>query len=251
MQSTLFNSEDPNNFSIPDDFSIDENSNRNFSIVVPTTKVENRKPGTYEDIYSSYKIKHNLYIMNACKMLKAITKKGGIIAMLLDGKNARTTNMLLKLGDKVGKVYIIEISPMTFDKVTEMFRKDARIEVLNEHIGDYVNNHNDPYINLAYFDVMCTFFSSEKTDGSDILIKKFLDQSKVDEMIFAATFCLRGPITMDYAKQKNKILSKLKVMFLLHGFSYKMLLKDSEVIYKGQRANNKGMMFVLFYLNRN
>ena len=88
MQSTLFNSEDPNNFSIPDDFSIDENSNRNFSIVVPTTKVENRKPGTYEDIYSSYKIKHNLYIMNACKMLKAITKKGGIIAMLLDGKNA-------------------------------------------------------------------------------------------------------------------------------------------------------------------
>ena len=70
-------------------------------------------------------------------------------------------------------------------------------------------------------------------------------------MIFAATFCLRGPITMDYVKQKNKILSKLKVMFILHGFYYKMLLKDSEVIYKGQRANNKGMMFVLFYLNRN
>ena len=251
-QKRARNKENEEYFDIPEGFHLDETKKtENFFITLPTNHSINRTPGTYEDVYSKFKVKHNLYIMNSCRLLQAITKeKGGIRALLLDGKFTRTTYALLKLKEKIGRIYIVEINKETFDLITKNLKDYHNISIFNQHIGDFVNMNIDPYINVAYFDVMCSFFTSEKTEGSETIIKKFLAQSKVNEMIFAATFCLRSSLPIDFVKQKRKILSKLKILFLLFGFKPTMLTDNNEVIYKGQRANNQGMMFVLFYLIR-
>ena len=61
--------------------------------------------------------------------------------------------------------------------------KKSNIHCFNCHIKEYIDDLNDPYTNVAYFDIMSTFFTSEKSFGSDIIIHKFLQQSKCDEII--------------------------------------------------------------------
>jgi hypothetical protein len=170
---------------------------------------------------------------------------------VLDGKQHRSTRALLTIKEKISKIYIVEINTKTFETIQHSLKDYTNITVLNQHIGDFIKNNNNPYVNVVYFDVMCSFFSSDLTEGSDAIIELFLQQSKVNEMIFASTFCLRSAFPIVYHKQKKKIISKLKLMFLLNGFNAKMLINDKEVIYKGQRAHNQGMMFVIFYLYRN
>jgi hypothetical protein len=221
-------------------------------LTLPSNKPINRTPGNYEDIYSKYKIKHNLYILHACKLLSTYHESTpSITALVLDGKQHRSTRALLTIKEKISKIYIVEINTKTFETIQHSLKDYTNITVLNQHIGDFIKNNNNPYVNVVYFDVMCSFFSSDLTEGSDAIIELFLQQSKVNEMIFASTFCLRSAFPIVYHKQKKKIISKLKLMFLLNGFNAKMLINDKEVIYKGQRAHNQGMMFVIFYLYRN
>lgn len=70
-----------------------------------------------------------------------------------------------------------------------------KIHCYNCHIKEYVYELNEPSTNVVYFDIMSTLFTSEKSYGSDIIINEFLRQSFVNEMIFAATFCLRNSIS--------------------------------------------------------
>lgn len=216
-------------------------------IVLPTNLPVNRKPGIYDDVYSIYKLKHNSYILNAAKTLK----ENEIRALTLDGKQMRTTKALLQLKEKLKVLYIVEINNETFNILCSKLSGHENIQIYNTHIGDFIKKNIDPKINVVYFDVMCSFFSSEKTEGSDIIIKQFLQQSEVDNMIFAATFCLRNGLSISFSLQKKKILTKLKILFILTGFSKaELLMNEDEVIYKGQKANNMSMMFVLFSLSR-
>ena len=71
-----------------------------------------------------------------------------------------------------------------------------------------------------------------------------------DEIILAATFCLRNSVSQSHEIQQKKILLLLDKIFTANGFLYKSLISNKKLRYKGQNTGNKSMMFVLFYLRR-
>ena len=173
-------------------------NNKEFNplIIIPGRNSKNRIPGNYPDLPTKEKSKNNISILHACKLLKSYYNKHGIIALVLDGKEMRTTNTLKSLGDRLKNIYIVEYNNPTY----ELMLKDKKynIHCFNCHIKEYIDDLTDPYTNVAYFDIMSTFFTSEKSFGSDIIIHKFLQQSECDEIILAATFCLRNSVSQFY-----------------------------------------------------
>lgn len=219
-----------------------------FYIAIPEKIIINRIPGIYEDLFSEAKLKHNSYILHAVRLLKDKYLSQGITALILDGKECRTSKALLQLGSRLTKLHIVEINCRTFNLI-KMFSSDkSNIYVYNQHINQYVESILDPMINVVYFDVMCSYFSSEKSNGSDKIIKEYLDKVKREEIIFAATFCLRNSTSFNFEKQSKEIMIELDEQFKHHGYQSKLLLNKDEITYKGQRANQKGMMFVLYHL---
>ena len=219
------------------------------TIVIPGRINKNRIPGIYPDLPTKEKAKNNISILHACKLLNAYYNEKGINALVLDGKEMRTTRILSSLGKKLKSVNIVEYNNETYEIMLK--KKKPFVHCHNCHIKEYLDELNDPTTNVVYFDIMSTLFSSEKSYGSDIIIHKFLQQSLCDEIILAATFCLRNSISQSYEIQQTKILLLLDKIFVINGFSYKSLLSKKKLRYKGQNTGNKSMMFVLFYLQRN
>lgn len=218
------------------------------TIIIPGREMKNRIPGEYPDLPSKEKAKNNTSILHACKLLKAYHNQTGIKALILDGKEMRTTRTLQSLGTKLKFINIVEYNNQTYEKMVR--KKIPKIHCHNCHIKEYVYELNDPSTNIVYFDIMSTLFTSEKSYGSDIIINEFLRQSCVSEMVFAATFCLRNSISQSYEIQQKKILLLLDKIFVVNGFNSKRLLSKNKLRYKGQNTGNKSMMFVLFYLFR-
>ena len=208
-----------------------------------------RIPGIYPDIFSLKKEENNIFILHACKLLKAYYNEG-IKALILDGYNIRTTKKLLNLKNRLKELIIVEYNKDTFYSILEKIKLYKNIKCFNGHINDYLENKNDPEINVVYFDLMENFFSSGISDGSDYAINQFLYKSDVKEIIFAATFCLRTINNMDFKTQVEKILLGLELIFKGNLFNYKILVKKQDMRYKGQRAPNKALMFVLYLLEK-
>ena len=165
----------------------------------------------------------------------------------------RTTNSLLKLGPILKKLIIIESNKQTYNELSNKISSENynNIELHNCLMDRYLNkiefNQN---INVVYFDLMETFFSSSISHGSDHAINLFLQKVEADEIIFAATFCLRSIHQSKFDIEEKKILLFLGKIFLGNGFQYKQLNYTKKMRYKGQRANNKALMFVLYKLTR-
>ena len=214
-----------------------------------------RIPGKYPDVYSEKKVKNNIYILHACKLLKSYYTNNGITALILDGKEMRTTNTLLKLDSILKKLIIVESNKVTYNEMNSQINSMEngldKIKTHNCLMENYLTNQLDPNINLVYFDLMENFFSSDKSDGSGYSINNFLQKSEVDEMIFAATFCLRSSqVGGTFDIEVKKILIFLKQIFLGNGFDFKLLNNKNSMRYKGQKANNKSLMFVLYKLTK-
>lgn len=222
-------------------------------IVLPGRELKNRIPGSYPDIPTKEKAKNNISILHACKLLQAFNKSDGITALVLDGKEMRTTNTLESLGDILKGVNIVEYNNQTYERMLNKKREkkiNKKIHCHNCHIKEYIDDLNDPNTNVAYFDIMSTLFSSEKSFGSDIIIHEFLRQSEEKEIVLAATFCLRNSAPQSYKIQQNKILLLLGKIFAVNGYKAKILLPKNKLRYKGQNTGNKSMMFVLFFLEK-
>ena len=226
-------------------------NNRNF---LRQKRKRSRRPGIYPDEYSKTKAENNILILHSCKLLDSYYKpEKGITALILDGKEMRTTKSLLYLGKKLKKLIIVESNKSTFNELkdkTEDYH-NIEIDIHNCLMDNYLNkNEFDSNINLVYFDLMENFFSSKASDGSDHAINLFLQKSKVNQIIFAATFCLRSVHKSNFELQKKKILLVLGKIFLGNGFNYEQLNYNEKMRYKGQKANNKALMFVLYKLTK-
>ena len=226
-------------------------NNRNF---LRQKRKRSRRPGIYPDEYSKTKAENNILILHSCKLLDSYYKpEKGITALILDGKEMRTTKSLLYLGKKLKKLIIVESNKSTYNELLDK-KKDynnIEIDIHNCLMDNYLNKIEfDPNINLVYFDLMENFFSSKASDGSDHAINLFLQKSKVNQIIFAATFCLRSVHKSNFELQKKKILLVLGKIFLGNGFNYEQLNYNEKMRYKGQKANNKALMFVLYKLTK-
>ena len=218
-------------------------------IVLPGRAIKNRIPGIYPDLPTKEKAKNNISILHACKLLKCYyNQEPSINALVLDGKKMRTTNTLTKLGNKLNNITIVEYNNATYEKMLSAKKLNPRIQIYNCHIKEYIDSLNNCFTNVAYFDIMSTFFTSEKSFGSDIIINKFLKDSLCDEIILAATFCLRNSVSQSHQIQQKKIMILLQKIFEINGFKYKSLISDKNLRYKGQNTGNRSMMFVLFFL---
>ena len=218
-------------------------------IIMPGSSSKNRIPGNYQDIPSKLKNKNNINLLHACKLLKSYyNEEEGINALVLDGKEMRTTRTLERLGKKLKSINIVEYNNQTYELMLNL--KRPKVHCFNCHLKEYIDNLNDPNINVAYFDTMSTFLSTERTFGGDIIINEFLRQNVCDEIILGATFCLRNPTSQSYETEQSKILLLLDKIFIINGFRYKSLIPRKNLRYKGQKAENKSMVFVLFYLKR-
>ena len=228
-------------------------NNRNF---LRQKRKRSRRPGIYPDEYSKTKAENNILILHSCKLLDSYYKEEGITALILDGKEMRTTKSLSHLGKKLKKLIIVESNESTYYELLDKTEDydNIEIEIHNCLMDDYLNkNEFDHYINkinLVYFDLMENFFSSKASDGSDFVINLFLQKSKVNQIIFAATFCLRSVHKSNFELQKKKILLFLGKIFLGNGFNYEQLNYNEKMRYKGQKANNKALMFVLYKLTK-
>ncbi len=219
-------------------------------IVMPEKQKSFREPGYYPDIPSEIKKKHNIYILFACKFLKDLYNGNGIKALILDGREMRTTKELFFLNDNLKELKIVEYDPMTYKELIEKTKNEKKIEIFQTHIYSYVKNFSSPFINVAYFDVISNFFSSKKTFGTESIIELFLQKSKVEEIVLAGTFCLRSSFIRNFEEQKKNILVRLEQLFIKNNFVGKLVIPEKEILYRGQRSCNKSMMFVLYLLNR-
>ena len=180
-------------------------NNRNF---LRQKRKRSRRPGIYPDEYSKTKAENNILILHSCKLLDSYYKpEKGITALILDGKEMRTTKSLLYLGEKLKKLIIVESNKSTYNELLDKKKGcgDIEIEIHNCLMDNYLNKIEfDPNINLVYFDLMENFFSSKASNGSDHAINLFLQKSKVNQIIFAATFCLRSIHKSNFELQKKK-----------------------------------------------
>lgn len=227
-----------------------ESENESLTIHLPEKAVYNRKPGSYEDIKSKFKKKHNNMILRHCSLLDE-----KIVALVLDGKKMRTTRTLLKSKDKLRRVHIIELNPWTFEIMRKRIARNGlnpnQIQVYNAHIMDYVLRGIDPKLNVIYLDVMCNFFDSERTKGSQSIIIELMKQLTRPKIIFAATFCLRTTLyKFTYQKEIEEILKNLHKIFEEFDYRYTPLIRKKEMRYKGQSHKNQGMMFAIYYLEK-
>ena len=225
--------------------------NKENLIKIPSHSPIKRFPGNYTDIPKYDKKRNNYMILHSCKMLNKFYNKDGITALVLDGKEMRTTNVLMKLGEKLKKIDIVEINPDTYNRMKQLTRNNKKINAHNMHLKNYLDfNLCDPLTNLVYFDAMCSLFSSEASFGSDIMINEFLRRNKCNQIIFGITICLRDGYSMNYKVKEKKILTLLDKIFSGNGFEYTNLTSENDSRYKGQNMYSRAMTFYLFFLER-
>lgn len=218
-------------------------------IIIPFRNHQNRLPSYYPDIDSKIKKEHNIAILHSCKLLKSFSNNEGICAMILDGREMRTTKELLYLGNKLKRLDIVEYNLQTYDEIKRKSINFKNINVFHSHIYDFVKNCSSSEVNVVYFDVISNYFSSENSNGTDKIISAFLKKSTVNEIILAATFCLRSSHSRDFETQKKNISNSLQKIFFENNFDYNPLIADET--YRGQRTSNRSMMFVIYFLTKN
>jgi hypothetical protein len=220
------------------------------AIHLPEKAVYNRKPGCYDDLKSKFKKKHNNMILRHSSLLDE-----KIVALVLDGKKMRTTRTLLQTKNRLRRVHIVELHCSTFEIMRKRIARNGldanTVQVYNAHIMDYVLRGIDPKINLIYLDVMCNFFDSYRTKGSQSIIIQLMRQLHRPKIIFAATFCLRTTLfRFTYEKEIEEILKNLHKIFDDYDYKYQTLIRKKEMRYKGQSHKNQGMMFAIYYLEK-
>ncbi len=228
-----------------------EDESEAWMIHLPEKAEFNRKPGCYEDLKSKFKKKHNDLILKHSDFLNE-----KFVALVLDGRKMRTTRTLCRAGKRLKKVHVVELSAHTFEIMRKRIKRNqvdsAKVEIYNCHIMDYVLRGVDPSLNIIYLDVMCNFFDSSKTTGSQGIILELMKQLKCPKILFASTFCLRTTVSnFTYKREIEEILINLHEIFENFGYSYTSLLKKAEMRYRGQSHKNDGMMFVLYKLQKN
>ena len=87
------------------------------TIIIPGRELRNRIPGEYPDVPSKEKAKNNTSILHACKLLKAYYNQNGIKALILDGREMRTTRTLQSLGQNLKCINIVEYNNQTYDRM--------------------------------------------------------------------------------------------------------------------------------------
>ena len=220
--------------------------------LVNKKRLKHRNPGKYQEKFSIKKKENNVLILHACKLLNAYYNNEGIIALILDAEEMNTTNSLLRLESILKKIIIVENNKETFDKMKEKIISNNldKIELHKGKMDLYLENDLNPEINVVYFDLNESFFSSKVSYGSDYAINLFLRKSEVNQIVFAATFCLRSRNVGKYDLEEKKILLFLEKIFRVNGFKSKLLIRKKDMRYKGQKAHNKALMFVLFFLDK-
>ena len=223
------------------------------NLLLNQKRKKHHKPGKYTEQYSKKKTENNISILHACKILKGFYIKEGITALVLDAEKMNTTKILLKLDQRIKKIIIVENNPETYNKMLEEIATNKLNDKVELHKGimdKYLEKELDPKINVVYFDLNESFFTSELSYGSDYAINLFLKRSEENEIVFAATFCLRSLHVGKDESEKVKTLLFLKKIFMGNGFNYKQLIPDEKMIYRGNKGNNKALMFVLFHLTK-
>lgn len=232
--------------------SYDHLSDQRLIIMLPIHNPKHRfGQRAYPDIPKKEKTKHNRLIATAARLLESYKNGEGINALVLDGKEMRTTKMLQSiLGSLLNTVYITEYNLSTYDIQKNNCPKN--VKPFHCHIEDFVDEVPEAkFVNVAYFDITCNFRDTQNSNGSESVIRKFLEKSKMKEIVLAATFCMRSSDPRPYEEQKKFILDTLCQIFENNNFGFKPLLHEKEMMYKGQQAGNKGMMFCAFILRRN
>jgi hypothetical protein len=212
-----------------------------------------RMPGEYPDKRSSDKLYNNAEIKKAGR--KYLTE---VNAIILDGKKIRTTRQLVKIGnDKLNSLTIIEVNKNTYSTIKSKLKKlPIKIknkQIYNMHIIDFVEDFEYSYLiseaNLLYMDLMNNFFDSKKSKGSHYVIKLLFNKLEANEIIFAASFCLRtNDKGFTFDEEVELIFEALHSIFAQHKFKSHLLIPKERVKYSGQ--NGAQMMFVLFHLIR-
>ena len=140
------------------------NFKRENIINIPNHSPIKRIPGKYIDNPKLSKKRNNYMILHSCKLLESFYNKNGIIALILDGKEMRTTKVLEKLGDKLKKLCIVECNFVTFNHMKRLRDSNQyknKIKLYYIHLKNFIDcNMCDPYTNVVYFDVMDSLFSS-------------------------------------------------------------------------------------------
>lgn len=207
----------------------EEQEECDFVIHMPERAFYNRIPGNYDDLQSFYKKKHNNLIYKYSSLVKE-----KITALILDGKKMRTAKALLKNSEKLNKIHIVEINSQTFEIMKRRLRKSEwnveTINIYNAHIMDYVLRGVDPKINVVYLDVMCNYFDSHRTQGTQSIIEALFKQLTRPRTLFAATFCLRHNIfNYTYKQEVKEIYSNLTLLFNQYDYDYTFLIKKKEM----------------------
>jgi hypothetical protein len=195
----------------------------------------------YEDKNCPYKKRHNKKL---CKYTQKYIKSN-ISAFYLDSKNIRTTTEMLKLGDRVSNITIVEGNPKIYEIITNKLKNADNILILNEYLETYVEKCIEFDFNVIYLDSMSAYF---KEDGGlnsciDILFSR-LAQKK---LILAFTTPLRNPYGYDYDILQELIMDETFKLFAKYQFKHKQLYFKR---YKGQNSFCENMMFCLFYLRK-
>lgn len=241
IQIKLSNRKEKENSS--DSGSDTDSDNEDLNIPIEGTNVL-RKIGLYEDLICKYKKRHNKYILNNMKKIGSKVQ-----AVILDGKNLRTTKALMQCQRLVKRITIVEINKASFLKMKNKIDGHPKIELLNGHLYEYIEDNLSPSTNLIYLDLMSNYFNTENSFGTQSYLNKMLKTLKSEKVMLAATFCMRTTQSgMTFEKQEKSIIANLKEMCDVHKFRLKSLLKQETISYRGQRGCP--MMFVLYMLEK-
>ncbi len=199
------------------------------------------------------KEENNTLILHSCKLLEAYyNNEQGITALILDAKEMRTTKALMQLGLILKELIIVEKNKNTVEIMKNKIKAKNydNIIIFNYLMLEYLENFLNPRVNVVYFDLQTNFFSSDNSYGSDYFINQFLQKSEANEIIFASTFCLRNNIKKNFNLEEKQIILLLEKIFITNGFKEKPLIPSRKYRYKGQKSQNKSLMFVLYFLKK-
>lgn len=203
-----------------------------------------RKIGIYADLTCQYKRRHNRLIMNKMKLLGP-----GVRAIILDGKNLRTTQSLMRCQRLIKKITIVEINNESYSLMKNKIKDHPKIELVKGHLYEYIVDHFNPKTNLIYLDLMSNYFNSENTFGTQSYLTKILMTLTSEKILFAATFCMRTNTSgMTFGKQQRCIILDFKEKCNLYNFKYISLLNEESILYKGQKGCP--MLFILYMLDK-
>jgi hypothetical protein len=207
------------------------------SIALNTSKLKINM--SYRDRYCPQKDKNN------CRLRKYADKYLlNVSAFYLDSFKIRTTKELLKLGEKLQDITMVEANRDIYKKIKKRVRRLDNAHVFNHYLEEHIERKVYISHNLIYLDSMTAFFTSE--GGLRNTIKMILSRLVRNRVIFAFTTPLRNPYH-GYEELYNIILDDVIEFFIQYRFDYQLIVEER---YSGQASNCRNMMFCLFLLQK-